>query len=80
MNREGIRRLAAEELGLPTSPYRFADSLAEVEAAADAVGLPCLVKPVMSSSGKGQSKVDRRETSPGRGSTPTPAAGSASAG
>ena len=61
MNREGIRRLAAEELGLPTSPYRFADSLAEVEAAADAVGLPCLVKPVMSSSGKGQSKVNRRE-------------------
>ncbi len=61
MNREGIRRLAAEELGLPTSPYRFADSLAQVEAAVDAVGLPCLVKPVMSSSGKGQSKVDRRE-------------------
>ena len=61
MNREGIRRLAAEELGLPTSSYRFADSLAEVEAAVDAVGLPCLIKPVMSSSGKGQSKVDRRE-------------------
>jgi len=61
MNREGIRRLAAEELGLPTSPYRFADSLAELEAAADVVGLPCLVKPVMSSSGKGQSRVDRRE-------------------
>jgi len=61
MNREGIRRLAAEELGLPTSPYRFADSLAQVEAAAEAVGLPCLIKPVMSSSGKGQSKVDRRE-------------------
>jgi len=61
MNREGIRRLAAEELGLPTSPYRFADSLADVEAAVDAVGLPCLIKPVMSSSGKGQSKVDRRE-------------------
>ena len=61
MNREGIRRLAAEELGLPTSPYRFADSLAELEAAVDAVGLPCLVKPVMSSSGKGQSKVDRHE-------------------
>ncbi len=61
MNREGIRRLAAEELGLPTSPYRFADSLPELEAAAEAVGLPCLVKPVMSSSGKGQSKVDRRE-------------------
>jgi phosphoribosylglycinamide formyltransferase 2 len=61
MNREGIRRLAAEELGLPTSPYRFAGSFAELEAAVDAVGLPCLVKPVMSSSGKGQSKVDRRE-------------------
>lgn len=61
MNREGIRRLAAEELGLPTSTYRFADSLAEVEAAVDAVGLPCLIKPVMSSSGKGQSRVDRRE-------------------
>jgi phosphoribosylglycinamide formyltransferase 2 len=61
MNREGIRRLAAEELRLPTSPYRFADSLAELEAAVDAVGLPCLVKPVMSSSGKGQSKVDRRD-------------------
>jgi phosphoribosylglycinamide formyltransferase 2 len=61
MNREGIRRLAAEQLGLPTSPYRFADSLAELEAAVDAVGLPCLVKPVMSSSGKGQSKVDRRQ-------------------
>jgi phosphoribosylglycinamide formyltransferase 2 len=61
MNREGIRRLAAEELGLPTSPYRFADSLAALEAAAAAVGLPCLVKPVMSSSGKGQSRVDRRE-------------------
>jgi phosphoribosylglycinamide formyltransferase 2 len=61
MNREGIRRLAAEELGLPTSPYRFADSLAELESAAAAIGLPCLVKPVMSSSGKGQSKVDRRE-------------------
>ena len=80
MNREGIRRLAAEELGLPTSPYRFADSLAEVEAAADAVGLPCLVKPVMSSSGKGQSKVDGARTSPPPGSTPTPAAESASAG
>jgi phosphoribosylglycinamide formyltransferase 2 len=61
MNREGIRRLAAEELGLPTSPYRFAGSPAELAAAVDAVGLPCLVKPVMSSSGKGQSKVDRRE-------------------
>jgi phosphoribosylglycinamide formyltransferase 2 len=61
MNREGIRRLAAEELGLPTSPYRFADSLAELQAAIDGadgekgIGYPCIVKPVMSSSGKGQS-------------------------
>ena len=55
MNREGIRRLAAEELGLPTSPYRFADSLAELQAAIDGIGFPCVVKPVMSSSGKGQS-------------------------
>lgn len=55
MNREGIRRLAAEELGLPTSPYRFADSLDECRAAALALGFPCLIKPVMSSSGKGQS-------------------------
>ncbi|TBW08154.1 formate-dependent phosphoribosylglycinamide formyltransferase [Azotobacter chroococcum subsp. isscasi] len=55
MNREGIRRLAAEELGLPTSPYRFADSLEEYRAAAEALGFPCVVKPIMSSSGKGQS-------------------------
>jgi phosphoribosylglycinamide formyltransferase 2 len=78
MNREGIRRLAAETLGLPTSPYRFADSLEELQAAIDGgcggvsaelsgthrrppcggIGYPCIVKPVMSSSGKGQSKVD----------------------
>lgn len=58
MNREGIRRLAAEELGLATSPYQFASSLAELQAACDAVGFPCVVKPVMSSSGKGQSKLD----------------------
>ena len=58
MNREGIRRLAAEELGLPTSPYAFADSLAELQAAIDAgIGYPCIVKPVMSSSGKGQSLI-----------------------
>ena len=58
MNREGIRRLAAEELNLPNSPYRFADSLAELQAAIDAViGYPCIVKPVMSSSGKGQSLI-----------------------
>ncbi len=61
MNREGIRRLAAEELGLPTSPYQFADSLAELQAAIDGapgkngIGYPCIVKPTMSSSGKGQS-------------------------
>ncbi|HYF58397.1 MAG TPA: formate-dependent phosphoribosylglycinamide formyltransferase [Burkholderiaceae bacterium] len=59
MNREGIRRLAAETLGLPTSPYRFADSLEALRAAIDdGIGYPCVVKPVMSSSGKGQSKVD----------------------
>ncbi len=58
MNREGIRRLAAETLGLPTSPYVFASSLAEMTAAAEHIGLPVIVKPVMSSSGKGQSRVD----------------------
>jgi len=59
MNREGIRRLAAEELGLPTSPYAFADSLEALRAAIDdGIGYPCIVKPVMSSSGKGQSKVN----------------------
>jgi len=58
MNREGIRRLAAEELGLATSPYQFASSLDELQAACAAVGFPCVVKPVMSSSGKGQSKLD----------------------
>ena len=64
MDREGIRRLAAETLGLPTSPYKFCDTLAELQAAIDGVagkpgiGYPCIVKPVMSSSGKGQSKID----------------------
>ena len=57
MDREGIRRLAAETLGLATSPYRFADTLEDYRAAIAAVGLPCVVKPVMSSSGKGQSVV-----------------------
>ena len=57
MDREGIRRLAAETLGLPTSPYRFVDTEAEYRAAVAAIGLPCVVKPVMSSSGKGQSTV-----------------------
>ena len=59
MHREGIRYLAAETLGLPTSPYAFADSLEELRAAIDSgIGYPCVVKPVMSSSGKGQSKID----------------------
>lgn len=57
MNREGIRRLAAEDLGVPTSPYRFADTEEEYRAAVAEVGMPCVVKPVMSSSGKGQSTV-----------------------
>ncbi len=58
MNREGIRRLVAETLGLPTSPYVFADSLDEMTAAAEKLGFPVIIKPVMSSSGKGQSRVD----------------------
>jgi phosphoribosylglycinamide formyltransferase 2 len=59
MDREGIRRLAAETLALPTSPYVFADSLEELQAAIDTkIGYPCIVKPVMSSSGKGQSRLD----------------------
>ncbi|MGD8418180.1 MAG: formate-dependent phosphoribosylglycinamide formyltransferase [Pseudomonadales bacterium] len=57
MNREGIRRLAAEELGVATSPYRFAGSRTEYDAAVAEIGIPCVVKPVMSSSGKGQSTV-----------------------
>jgi phosphoribosylglycinamide formyltransferase 2 len=58
MDREGIRRLAAEQLGVATSPYRFADSLAELKTAAAEIGFPSVVKPVMSSSGKGQSKLN----------------------
>ncbi len=64
MNREGIRRLAAEQLSLPTSPYQFADNLAQLKSAIEGVdgktgiGYPCIIKPVMSSSGKGQSKID----------------------
>jgi len=57
MNREGIRRLAAEELGLRTSPYRFAQTEDEYRRAVEELGMPCVVKPVMSSSGKGQSVV-----------------------
>ncbi|MBQ0742191.1 MAG: formate-dependent phosphoribosylglycinamide formyltransferase [Pseudomonas sp.] len=61
MDREGIRRLAAEELNLPTSPFRFADTFEEYAAAVETVGLPCVIKPVMSSSGKGQSLLRRQE-------------------
>jgi phosphoribosylglycinamide formyltransferase 2 len=62
MHREGIRRLAAETLGLPTSPYAFASSLEELRAAiGNDIGYPCIVKPVMSSSGKGQSRIDSAE-------------------
>ncbi|MEM1142092.1 MAG: formate-dependent phosphoribosylglycinamide formyltransferase [Pseudomonadota bacterium] len=57
MNREGIRRLVAEDLGIRTSPYRFANSQEEFRAAVDEIGLPCVVKPIMSSSGKGQSTI-----------------------
>ena len=57
MDREGIRRLAAEKLGLPTSAYRFAETLEDYRAAVSEVGMPCVIKPVMSSSGKGQSLV-----------------------
>ncbi|WP_423840405.1 formate-dependent phosphoribosylglycinamide formyltransferase [Vibrio mytili] len=61
MNREGIRRLAAEDLGLTTSPYRFADNYEDFKAAVDFAGIPCVVKPVMSSSGKGQSVIKSEE-------------------
>lgn len=61
MNREGIRRLAAEELGLPTSPYRFAETHEEFLRAIDEIGIPCVVKPVMSSSGHGQTTVRTAE-------------------
>ena len=57
MNREGIRKLAAEELGLQTSPYRFASNKSEFDQAIQEVGIPCVVKPIMSSSGKGQSTI-----------------------
>lgn len=57
MNREGIRRLAAEKLGIPTSPYRFAETREEFDKAVEEIGLPCVVKPVMSSSGHGQSTI-----------------------
>lgn len=65
MNREGIRRLAAEELGLTTSPYRFCDSEQELAAAAEELGYPCVIKPIMSSSGKGQSVAGSADDIPG---------------
>lgn len=61
MNREGIRRLAAEDLGLPTSPYRFASNFEEFKAAVETIGIPCVVKPIMSSSGHGQSVIRHPE-------------------
>ncbi|PAY00596.1 phosphoribosylglycinamide formyltransferase 2 [Pseudoalteromonas sp. HM-SA03] len=61
MNREGIRRLAAETLGLATSPYQFVDTLADFNAAVARIGMPCVVKPIMSSSGKGQSVIRSAE-------------------
>lgn len=61
MNREGIRRLAAEELGLATSPYQFAEDRAAFDAAVKGIGLPCVIKPIMSSSGKGQSLIRSEE-------------------
>ena len=61
MNREGIRRLAAEELGLPTATYRFADTYEEFRAAIETIGIPCVVKPIMSSSGHGQSTIRKPE-------------------
>ena len=64
MNRERIRRLAAEELGLPTSPYAFASSLEELQAAADRIGFPCFVKPVMSSSGRAKRLIAAADVAP----------------
>ncbi len=61
MNREGIRRLAAEDLGLKTSPYRFATNEEEFRAAVAEIGIPCVVKPIMSSSGKGQSTIKKAD-------------------
>ena len=71
MNREGIRRLAAEELGLPTSSYRFADSEATFRQAVEHIGYPCIVKPVMSSSGKGQRLIRTPEQLQSAGLCPT---------
>jgi phosphoribosylglycinamide formyltransferase 2 len=80
MNREGIRRLAAEELELPTSSYRFAETREEFEQAVAEIGLPCVVKPVMSSSGKGQSLIKRKDQIARPGTMPSPAVGPAKGG
>jgi phosphoribosylglycinamide formyltransferase 2 len=74
MDREGIRRLAAETLGLPTSPYRFVDNADDYRAAVAALGLPCVVKPVMSSSGMASRWCAARPTSTPRGTTRRPVA------
>lgn len=79
MNREGIRRLAAEELGLRTSAYRFAESFEQYLAAIAALGTPCVVKPIMSSSGKGQSVVRTAADAENPGHTPRKADGQAKA-
>jgi phosphoribosylglycinamide formyltransferase 2 len=80
MNREGIRRLAAEELDLPTSPYHFADTFEDYSKAVEDLGFPCVVKPVMSSSGKGQSCCAASMTCRKPGITPRKAAAPAKAG
>jgi phosphoribosylglycinamide formyltransferase 2 len=74
MNREGIRRLAAEELDLPTSPYHFADTFEDYSKAVQDLGFPCVVKPVMSSSGKGQSLLRSVDDVQKPGTTPRKAA------
>ena len=71
MDREGIRRLAADELGLPTSPFAFASTGEELASAADVIGYPVFVKPVMSSSGKGQSRVTSASDMARHGTTPS---------
>ena len=73
MNREGIRRLAAEQLGLPTSPYKFASTREEFEEAVKEIGMPCVVKPIMSSSGHGQPMISiSRGTTLRKGDEPEP--------
>ena len=75
MNREGIRRLAAEELALRTSPYRFAGTEEEFNQAVEEIGIPCVVKPIMSSSGKGKAPLKVRTIYPKPGNMPRQVAG-----